>query len=147
MPTVEQVRNKVLRMMAKEFKITTTDDETILLWYGSVACSVNVEEFMKDSEGQNTIIKVAAPILWDVKRTPAVYEWVATTGQSFMIGNVACRTAKEPGNTNLFFLHNLFGDNIDEPELTLTVAKLVGTADKLDEELMLKFGGKRTTEN
>ena len=146
MPTVEQVRNKVLRMMAKEFKITTTDDETIILWHESAACSVEVDELFKDSEGQNTIIKVSAPILWGVKRTPEVYEWVATHGQAYNFGKVVCRVTKDPALTDLTFDQNLFGDNLDEPELTLTVHKLLGTANKLDDELMQKFGGKRTSD-
>lgn len=146
MPTVEQVRNKVLRMMAKAFKITTTDDETILLWHESAACSVKVREFDKDEDGQNTVVKVSAPILWNVKRTPALYEWVATEGQNFMFGRVACNITSEASETDLEFEYNLLGDNLDEPELTTTVVMLLGTANRLDDELQKKFGGKRSAD-
>ncbi|MFN7470871.1 MAG: T3SS (YopN, CesT) and YbjN peptide-binding chaperone 1 [Roseiflexaceae bacterium] len=146
MPTVEQVKNKVLRLMAKAFKITTTDDETILLWHESAACSVKVEEFDPDEDGQNTVVKVSAPILWNVKRTPVLYEWVATSGQAYMFGRVACNISSQASETNLEFEYNLLGDNLDESELITTVTLLLGTANDLDDELQKKFGGKKTSD-
>ena len=133
-------------MMAKAYKITTTDDETILLWHESAACSVKVAEFDKDEDGQNTVVKVSAPILWNVKRTPALYEWVATSGQAYIFGRVACNISSVESETNLEFEYNLLGDNLDEAELITAVLMLLTTANDLDDELQKKFGGKRTAD-
>ena len=146
MPTAEQVRNKVLRMMAKAFKITTNEDETIFLWHESAACTVNVIDWDKEKEGRNTLVQVTAPILWNVTRTPAVYEWVATEGQKYYIGHIACNLSNTAGETNIEFEHHLLGDNLDEPELTTPVIQMLVEANKLDEELQKKFGGKRTAD-
>lgn len=143
MPTAEQVRNKVLRIMANKFTIKTTDDEEIMLFHESAACLVRVVDWDKEREGRNTLIQVSAPILWNVKRTPALYEWVATEGQTYDIGRIACNNSDKSGETNVEFEHNLLGDNLDEPELTTTVVQLLSQANDLDDELQRKFGGKR----
>ncbi|RLT30440.1 MAG: hypothetical protein DWI54_06380 [Chloroflexi bacterium] len=146
MPTVEQVRNKVLRMMAKNFEITTTDDETIMVRHESSILSVEVKEWIKDNDGMNTVVVLSASILWNAKRTPALYEWVATTGQSFLWGRVASNLSDVSTETHLNFEHNLLGDNLDEPELVSVVLALLSKANELDDELQKKFGGKRTAD-
>lgn len=146
MPTVDQVKNKVLRMMAKNYNITTDDDGDVILRHESAACSVSVSEWHPDDEGRNTLVQVSAPILWEVKRTAALYEWVATTGQSFIFGRTACNTGADVALTNIAFEHNILGDNLDEPELLATVTALIATANNLDDELQQKFGGKRTSD-
>ena len=146
MPTVDQVKNKVLRMMAKNYNITTDDDGDVILRHESAALSVSVLEWQPDREGRNTVIQISAPILWEVKRTAALYEWVATTGQSFIFGRTACNASADAALTHIAFEHNIFGDNLDEPELVATVAALISTANDLDDELQKKFGGKRTSD-
>jgi hypothetical protein len=130
-------------MMAKAFKITTTDDETILLWHESAACSVKVREFDKDEDGQNTVVKVSAPILWNVKRTPALYEWVATEGTAYRIGYVRAVPEEDAGTVSLMFRYAMLADYLDEDELSTAMWTVIGTADDLDDELQQKFGGKR----
>lgn len=144
MPTVEQVKNKVLRMMAKNYNITMSDNGIIILRHESVALSVNVEEWKSDTDGCNTVVQISAPILWGVKRTAALYEWVATTGQSYLFGRTACNTSNDATLTTIAFEQNILGDNLDEPELVATVTGLISTANVLDDELQQKFGGKRT---
>jgi hypothetical protein len=146
MPTVEQVKNKVLRMMAKNYNITMADDGDVILRHESAALTVSVLEWQPDREGRNTVIQVSAPILWEVKRTAALYEWVATTGQEFIFGRTACNVSADSALTNIMFEHNILGDNLDEPELVATVTALISTANDLDDELQQKFGGKRTSD-
>ena len=63
-----------------------------------------------------------------------------------MFGRVACNITSEASETDLEFEYNLLGDNLDEPELTTTVVMLLGTANRLDDELQKKFGGKRSAD-
>lgn len=145
MPTAEQVRNKVLRMMANNFEVKVDDDGDIVVRHESAICWVSVSGW-HEQEGRNTIVRVRAPILWEVPITPAVYQWVATEGQGYLFG--AVRVALEQGKStgNLWFTHTLLGDNLDEPELETTVVCVLGDANRLDDELQKKFGGKRTTD-
>ncbi len=147
MPTFDQVKNKVLRMMAKNYNITTADDGDVILRHESAALSVSVVEWHPDQEGLNTVVKVSAPILWEVKRTAALYEWVATTGQTYLFGRTACNAGADASLTNIAFEQNILGDNLDEPELVTTVTALLAIANNLDDELQKKFGGKRTSDS
>lgn len=144
MPTVEQVRNKVLRILASNFQVKMDDDGDVLITNESAVGSVMVREWFAGQEGREIIVKIQAPILWDVKRTPAVYEWVACTGSGYMLGHVRCLNAKSASHTNLVLEHNLIGDNLDENELINAVALVMILANELDDQLMPKFGGTRT---
>ena len=48
-----------------------------------------------------------------------------------------------PGKLFLLMSHTLLGDYLDEAELSGALFAMLGTADKLDDELKEKFGGKR----
>ena len=144
MPTVDQVKNKVLRMMAKNYNITTSDDGDVILRHESAALSVSVVEWHPDQEGLNTVVKVSAPILWEVKRTAALYEWVATTGQTYLFGRTACNAGADASLTNVEFEQNILGDNLDEPaEVNQFYMNLVND---LDDELQKVYGGKKTSD-
>ena len=146
MPTVEQVKNKVLRLMAKEFEVSVDDDGDIVVRYESAICWVSVRDWHADKEGRNTIVQVRSPILWGVKVTPAVCQWVATEGQNYLFGSVSVGIDEGKSEGNLWFTHNLLGDNLDAPELETTVICVLGDANRLDDELQKKFGGKRTSD-
>jgi hypothetical protein len=146
MPTVDQVKNKVLRLMAKNFEIKTTDSEMIIVRHESSMLSVVVEEWDNDRDGHNTVVKISAYVLWDVKRTPQLYEWVATSGQGYLWGRMACNDADVASETHLCYERNILGDNLDEPELISAVTSLLMKANELDDELQKKFGGKRTAD-
>jgi hypothetical protein len=144
MPTVEQVRNKVLRILASNFQVKVDDEGDVILTHESAAGFVMVREWFSGKEGREIIVQIQAPILWNVKRTPAVYEWVACTGSGYMMGHVRCTNTENASHTNLVFEHNLIGDNLDENELVNAAALVMITANELDDQLMPKFGGTRT---
>ena len=145
MPNAEQVKNKVLRMLMSHMDVRMDDDGDILIRLESAVCWVSVNNWGEPSnDGRDTVVQVRAPIIWEAKRTPALYEWVATEGQKFMIGRVACNSDSDASLTNVFFEHTLFGDNIDEPEIVHAVGMVLSTANRLDDELVVKFGGRKS---
>ena len=92
----------------------------------------------------STLIGVSAPLLWEVEPTPALFEWVAREGGKFFFGHVtAYDDTSAPGKVFLLMSHTLLGDYLDEEELHWALYTLLQTADKLDDELKEKFGGKR----
>jgi hypothetical protein len=92
----------------------------------------------------STLIGVSAPLLWEVEPTPAVFEWIAREGGKFYFGHVtAYDDTSAPGKVFLLMSHTLLGDYLDEEELHWALYTLLQTADKLDDELKEKFGGKR----
>lgn len=145
MPTVDQVKNKVLRMLSAHMDVRMDSDGDVVIRHESAVCWVSVDQWGEPTnEGRDIVVQVRAPIIWDAKRTSALYEWVATEGQKFMIGRVACNQAKDASLTNVFFEHNLFGDNLDEPEIVNVVLLVLTTANRLDDELVTKFGGRKS---
>ena len=145
MPNAEQVKNKVLRMLMSHMDVGLDDDGDIRIRHESAVCWVTVASWGEQTnDGSNTVVLVRAPIIWEVKRTPALYEWVANDGQNVMFGRVACRTASDASLTNVYFEHTLLGDNIDEPEIIHTVRLVITSANRLDDELVAKFGGRKS---
>lgn len=92
----------------------------------------------------STLVRLACPLLWEVDATPAVYEWIAREGGKYYFGHVtAYDDATLPGKLFLNMQHTLLGDYLDEEELHWALYTMLQTADKLDDELKGKFGGKR----
>jgi len=146
MPTVDQVKNKVLRMMANNFEVKVDSDGDVVIRYESAVCWVSVRDWHSDKEGRNTIVQVRSPILWNVKMTPAVYQWVATEGQKYYFGAVSVGIDEGQTEGALWLKYSLLGDNLDAPELETAVVCVLGDANRLDDELQKKFGGKRTAD-
>jgi hypothetical protein len=148
MPKIDQVKNKIMRMLSSKMSIRLDDDGDILIQHESAVCFVSVDEWgEQDGDGDDIIIQVRAPILWDVRRTPELYEWVATKGQQFIVGRVACNKDEDPALTNVWFEYSILGDNVDEPEIVMAVSAVITTANKLDDQLKPLFGGRKSIEN
>lgn len=146
MPTVDQVKMRVLQMLSSHMDVRMGNDGDIVIRHESAVCLVSVDMWgdKPKNEGHDIIVQVRAPIIWNAKRTAALYEWVATSQNDYLIGRIACYEDNNPSLTNVFFEQNLFGDNLDEPEIVHTVVLVLSTANRLDDELVVKFGGKRT---
>lgn len=145
MPTVDQVKTKVLRMLSQHMDVRLDDDGDVLIRHESAVCWVSVSQWgTPTNDGHDIIVAVRAPIIWEAKRTAALYEWVATEGQAFVIGNAACTPDTDASLTNVFLKHNLIGDNLDEPEIVHAVRLVLTTANQLDDELVRKFGGRKS---
>jgi hypothetical protein len=149
MATVEQTMMKVQRIMTgpmglkvmvsgDSFRVTFTEVSTHL--------SVRVVDWGQDSEGQpRTLVNISAPILFNVPPTPELFEWVAREGGSRWFGHVEINShgEEESGQVALVCSHTLLGDFIDQPELEVAMWAVLGSADRWDDELQPRFGGKR----
>jgi hypothetical protein len=145
MPTVDQVKNKIMRMLSTHMAIRIDNDGDLMITHESALCWIQVHEWGTPSgDGKDIVIQVRSPILWGVRRSPALYEWVSTDGQDFFFGRVACNEDKDPSLTNVFFEYSILGDNVDEPEIVNAVMAVIFTANKLDDDLLPKFGGKKS---
>lgn len=145
MPTVDQVKMRVLKMLSSHMDVRLDNDGDVIIRHESAVCWVSVAQWGEaTNEGNDIVVQVRAPIIWEAKRTPALYEWVATGGQEFVIGNAACMPDSNPSLTNVFLRYNLIGDNLDEPEIVHAVRLVLGTANRLDDELVVKFGGRKS---
>jgi hypothetical protein len=111
----------------------------------STRVNVTVQEWGNNKDGDpQSLVRLSSPILWEVDPSPALYEWVAREGGNFLFGHVSAHPdSTSEGKLFLVMSHTLLGDYLDEEELSSALWAVLATADKLDDELKQKFGGKR----
>lgn len=144
MTVVDQVREKMHQMLQNIFdNVHIDDDGTAVLRSGSAMCMIRVFEWDLESPGRNTIITLDASIVFGVKRSPALYEWVALQNDQYIFGHLVVRESNQKSLVDIWFTHNLLGDFLDEAEIDAAIMALLESADQLDDEAMHTFGGTR----
>ena len=149
MPTAEQTMMKVQRILTGPMKLNVQlhgDTLAVRFQDASTQVHLRVVEGKPNEDGEpSTLIHVTAPILRAVDPSPALYEWVAREGSDAMFGHVmVLDDSKEPGKLFLLMRHTLLGDYLDPDELQATLWAVLGSADRWDDMLQQRFGGKRS---
>jgi hypothetical protein len=111
----------------------------------STQVRIAVQEWGRNGDGDpSSVVSISCPILWGAEPSPELYEWVAREGGNFFFGHVSVHDdISTPGKRFVIMTHNLLGDYLDEGELSAAMYAVLNTADKLDDELQGRFGGKR----
>lgn len=109
--------------------------------FGSTALFVSVKEAF---QGKHVIVVLESPVLVDVPITRELLEYVGYKSGLYLFGHLAVVGHNGVGTTgHLIFRHTLLGDSLDKTELTLTAGLIASTANRLDDDLQVRFGGKR----
>ena len=150
MATVEQTTMKIQRILtgpmglnvmldSNGFRITFEDASSFL--------RIRIHEWKAGADAEpGTVALITAPILRDVSPSPELFEWVARHGGSRWFGHVEVHQIQDSENVNLVFSHTLLGDYLDQPELETAMWGILSVADRWDDELQEKFGGKRASD-
>ena len=151
MADLDRVRYKVQRMLSKKWDVKLGNrPETIgdyTLNFESTQLNIIIDE--KTFGGDDSVVvRCHAPILYNVPLSPELYEWVSTVGASYDFGTAVVvqledESQDQPTEGNLWLCHTLLGDYLDPQELHWAVGAVGFTADRLDDELQSKFGGRR----
>jgi hypothetical protein len=91
------------------------------------------------------ILNVFAPVLLGVPITNELAHYVATEDHD--IGNLRLTPDSDGRTGNLFFQYRLVANDVDPSELRQAVARVVLTANDLDDKLQRRFGGNRMVDN
>lgn len=141
MAKVDDVRNKVQRILAEKFGSARVDsDGDFFVTYQSAVVFVRVRDWMDSG----TVVKIFSHVLRDIKVTPEVYKWVATNSINPMFGAFGLAEGDHP---TILLSHNLLGDSLDPDELLNAVAAVAIMADEQDDKLQKMFGGRRMIED
>ena len=143
MADLSAVTAKVQRILAKNWRVELDAEGGFLMRFESTGCRVTCHQ---DEDDDEVIIKVTAPILFDVPVTNDLFRWVATEGANMRFGNAHLYLDESETTAALFFTEMLLGDYLDEAELNWAVGSVGFTADRLDDELLPLFGGRRATD-
>jgi hypothetical protein len=145
---VDQTMMKVQRILTGPMELRVElEGNTIHVRFSDVSTQVNisVQPWGTNSDGDpSSLVQISSPILWGADPSPELYEWVAREGGNFFFGHVSAHDdLSSPGKLFLVMTHTLLGDYLDEGELSSAMYAVLGSADKLDDELQGRFGGKR----
>ena len=122
-------------LTSRELDLTVAGDGFQIRW-DSAAVNVDIVE----QEGR-TLVQCYAPVLRELPPSGELFEYVATEGQDYYFGSMHYLPDVEGGL--LVLEHTLLGDFLDADELDNVVDSLVVVANRLDDELQERFGGKR----
>ncbi len=146
------VKDKVHRFANQFFnQIELREDGSLSIPFESTNIHVEIHDtndseadviaFRKENDISLTTVSVWAMVLLDVKGSNELFKWIATEGQTFLLGGFKL-VLRDDGLYNVIFQFNIPGDNLDAGELKGALAAVAITADNNDEELQSKFGGK-----
>mgnify|MGYP003586390648 CR=1 FL=1 len=122
-------------LTSRELDLTVSEDGFQIRW-DSAAVNVDIVE----QEGR-TLVQCYSPVLRDLAPSADLFEYVATEGQDYYFGSM--HYVPDVSGGLLVLEHTLLGDFLDPDELDNVVDSLVIVANRLDDELQERFGGKR----
>lgn len=111
------------------------DDGTCSLQYGSARVFVTVGVFDEDQ----AIVNVKAQCVSGATPSPELFRHVATFQAD--VGHLTV-SEEADGTACIHFSHGLMGEFLNPAELRMTVVAVAYEADRLDDELAARFGGK-----
>jgi hypothetical protein len=137
MSSVKQVQSKVQSILTTELgSVRVGADNQIKINYESTLVTVEVEDYGNDE----TIVVLTAIVSTETKESPALYKYLNDTNSGLRFGSLQFLN----GSPSVLILqYSILGDFLDPEELLNALRAVVLVADKLDDEIVGKFGGKR----
>jgi hypothetical protein len=138
--TLLVLKDKVQRFVTNAFgTVQIAPNGMLTLQTGSARVFVECRAW---GDTGKSLVQVRAPVLHECPASPELYQHIATHADDFLFGHLSAQ-AEEGGNVTVWFTHTLLGDYLDPEEITVAVGGVAATADKIDDELKTRFGGKR----
>jgi len=103
--------------------------------------SATVQVFILPWGDKETVINCRAYVVTGAERTPEMLEYLLRENYDMRFG--AFGLDKEGAIT---FEQNIIGSTCDKTELKASVMAVLGTADKYDDEIVARWGGKRSSD-
>jgi hypothetical protein len=136
------VRLKVQEIVTAHGKADIWSDTTLTLDHGSTRVFIRTREIF---DGENTLVSVFAPVGFNLKASPELWEHICIKNSKVMFGSLGAEPDDKGGFTLLFEIP-LLGDYLDEAELMTAVRIVAVTADEFDDQFAEMFGGVRFSE-
>lgn len=136
---ISVMRTKVQAILEARFSGAELDnDGDWSVPFDSARLYIHVEDF----GGKHTVVRLTTSVLAGVKLSADLYKWVATEGQRQFFGTLMVHSFAD-GTHSLLCGHSLLGDRLDADELVNAVEAVGAMANKLDDELQPRFGGRK----
>lgn len=144
MATVAETKERVQRFLTQLATVNIDEQGRYSIRHESARVFVEVEDF---GDG-DTWVRLVSPLLYGVTLGPELYEYVALHSDDLKYGTLTVRKDPEDAGKGALFLgYGLLGTTLDPDELKLAVGMLVTSANRIDDELKVTFGGERFHED
>ena len=141
MATVSQVQKKVQSILSTELGSVKVDaDGVIRIDYESTFVRISVEKYGDNEE--ETVVEITGVLSFETPATPKLYKWINDKNGLLKFGTIYHLDGAK-GGTLVLLQYSILGDFLDPEELLNAVRVVVLIANKLDDEVIEEFGGKR----
>jgi hypothetical protein len=120
-----------------EFAITRTDFPAYFVRMGSATVNAAVLAWGTD----DAIVNVRSWVVTGAEKNPAMYEYLLRENEGMRFG-AFCINDKG----DIIFEHTIVGSQCSKEELRASIMAVISTADKYDDEIMSRWGGKRASD-
>lgn len=107
--------------------------------FGSTALFIGIDDVF---DGRHTRVRIDAPILLDVPVNGELLQYIGYRSNDFLFGSFVLIREDQQQLGILAFRQTLLGDALDKIELEAACHVVAITADNVDNDLQLRFGGR-----
>jgi alpha-glucuronidase len=137
MAAEDDVRDRVQHYLTKHFRVGLEKGGGFSVDHESTRGFVFVH-----GQGDRVVVQVEAVVAFNVPESREMLEHVATQSDAYLFGHLAIRPSRNKEQVYMaLFVHSLLGDYLDEEELMNAVVAVVGTANRIDNDFVARFGG------
>jgi hypothetical protein len=130
---VETVTRRVHEMLKASGYPFVAEENRVRVERGSSAVFISAQEWQE----RFVMVELLSPVLNDIAMSEALLQKLNVLNEKLWFGKVYWR------QDEVWLSHNLLGDHLDSDELIASVGMLAVVADRIDDELQKRFGGKR----
>jgi hypothetical protein len=120
-----------------EFAIPRTDFPAYFIRMGSATVNAAVWAWGKD----DAIINVRSWVVTGAEKNPGMLEYLLRENEGMRFGAFGM-----DDKGDILFEHTIVGSQCSKEELRASVMAVIGTADKADDEIVSRWGGKRAVD-
>ena len=144
MATVSQVQKKVQSILSTELGSVKVDaDGDIRIDYESTSVRIAVEQYGDNPD--ETVVEITGVLSFETPASPKLYKWINDRNASIKFGTIYHLDGAK-GGTLVLLQYSILGDFLDPEELLNAVRVVALIANKLDDEVIEEFGGKRVAD-
>ena len=144
MATVSQVQKKVQSILSTELgSVKVEADGDIRIDYESTSVRIAVEQYGDNPD--ETVVEITGVLSFETPASPKLYKWINDRNASIKFGTIYHLDGAK-GGTLVLLQYSILGDFLDPEELLNAVRVVALIANKLDDEVIEEFGGKRVAD-
>jgi len=130
------LRSTIAKYLQESFGGFLRDqNDNFILMAGSARVIVAPLDWVEEQ----TLVKIISPVNKDGEPADELAKYLIAENMRLIFGKFSV----EPTERMVFYEHTLLGDFLNRKELEVAVKAIVSTADKYDDEIQARFGGKK----